>query len=354
MDVFLSPSSPHLVTAPTAGSGRTRLDFFSRMELTMDLAKAHRVLNIPHGSSPQQIKSAFRKMAMKHHPDKGGDENKFKEINEAYDILTNGGGVGPPRTGPGDIFRDVQVSPAKKNTGNKTIIKNFDLTMIEAYTGVTKKISLQNQIKCEECCVECSTCAGNGIITIVERKRVGFATFHSSTTRTCNACGGRGHTVKRTHCSKCNNSRQQLKHKIIDISFKPRTRPGQYCIMKDVLPNYNLSVHVKFIAHEVFTLTPSGDLTHHVKLSLLESIFGKMVSVKHLSDEVVRFETSDLNVVINDNHEYKIPGKGYVDGKDLIFTFEVLRPSHNVNFQKVSVEDLAKCKQVLHKILSAG
>ena len=55
----------------------------------MDRKKAFEILGIKQGSSPQDIKSAYRKLAMKHHPDKGGDEVKFKEINEAHDILIN-------------------------------------------------------------------------------------------------------------------------------------------------------------------------------------------------------------------------------------------------------------------------
>lgn len=320
----------------------------------MDRFKAFEVLNIPTNSNPQQIKSAFRKMAMKHHPDKGGDENKFKEINEAYELLTNGGDIRIMNERTRDIFRDVKVTPAKKNTGNKTIIKNFDLTMDEAYNGISKKISLQNQVKCENCCHKCSTCEGNGVITITERKRVGFATFHSSTTRSCHACGGKGYALKRNECSSCKNTRQQMEQKIIDIVFKPKTRSGQYCIMKDVLPNYNLSVHVKLVAHDLFSLAPSGNLIHHVKLSLPESIFGKNITVKHLNGEVLTLKTSDLNVVINENHEYKIPGKGYTDGKDLVFTFEIERPTHTIDLRRVSSEDLMKCKDVLNKILSKG
>ena len=84
----------------------------------MDRRRAHDVLGVKPGSSAQDIKSAYRKLAMKHHPDKGGDESKFKDINQAHDILVNNKGQSSPipHNHQQADGRQVHVSAAKRKS----------------------------------------------------------------------------------------------------------------------------------------------------------------------------------------------------------------------------------------------
>jgi molecular chaperone DnaJ len=198
------------------------------------------VLGVNKGSTPEQIKAAYRKLAIKHHPDKNpGDkvsEEKFKEASEAYNVLSdkerkqnydnfghaafeNGGGRQGGFGGFGgadfsDIFEDFfgdfgggGRSRGRKNSNNRGSDLRYDLSikMEEAYTGKKQDIKFSTTEKCITCKGEgskpghnagqCSMCRGNGRV----RSNQGFFTVQ----QTCPQCGGNGEEI--THpCTDCN------------------------------------------------------------------------------------------------------------------------------------------------------
>ena len=119
----------------------------------------YQILGVSRDATPQDIKKAFRKLAMKHHPDKGGDEAKFKEIQQAYEVLSDpdkrqqydnpnpfegifGQGGDPFRQGTpfGDIFGDIfghRRQPVKNPDG----LFDMDITLENAYSGMDSTIS---------------------------------------------------------------------------------------------------------------------------------------------------------------------------------------------------------------------
>jgi curved DNA-binding protein len=126
------------------------------------------ILGVPKTASAEEIKKAYRKAAMKHHPDRGGDQARFKEINEAYDILSDNEkraqldqGIDPLNQNGGfrahnfqnmeDIFSSFgfnfgfgqQNFNQTRNARNKNLNVNMTLTLEEAYTGITKSISIK-------------------------------------------------------------------------------------------------------------------------------------------------------------------------------------------------------------------
>ncbi len=213
------------------------------------------VLGINKGSSSEQIKAAYRKLAVKHHPDKNpGDktsEEKFKEASEAYHILSdqerkqnydnfghaafeNGsgrqGGFGGFSGGDfSDIFEDFfgdfsggGKSRGKRNTNNRGSDLKYDLSISleEAYTGKKQDIKFSTTEKCNTCkgngskpghdTGQCSMCGGNGRI----RSNQGFFTVQ----QTCPQCAGSGEEV--THpCNDCNGQGKKQASKKLSVTI---------------------------------------------------------------------------------------------------------------------------------------
>jgi len=213
------------------------------------------VLGINKGSSSEQIKAAYRKLAVKHHPDKNpGDktsEEKFKEASEAYHILSNQerkqnydnfghaafengsgrqGGFGGFSGGDfSDIFEDFfgdfsggGKSRGKRNINNRGSDLRYDLSISleEAYTGKKQDIKFSTTEKCNTCkgngskpghdTGQCSMCGGNGRI----RSNQGFFTVQ----QTCPQCAGSGEEI--THpCNDCNGQGKKQASKKLSVTI---------------------------------------------------------------------------------------------------------------------------------------
>ena len=214
----------------------------------------YNTLGVDKSASQDEIKKAFRKKAHEYHPDKtGGDEAKFKEVNEAYQILGNsqkksqydqfgstfdqaqaGGGfangfsgftngfssggvkvdfddLGEMFGGIGDIFGFSGGSKNKRRQSGSDIQVALTIEFNEAVFGVEKEISLQKHIVCDHCngnlaepgtkIETCKICNGTGRVTKIQRTILGNMQMQA----VCDACGGEGKTYAQK-CKKCHGS----------------------------------------------------------------------------------------------------------------------------------------------------
>jgi len=208
------------------------------------------ILGIQKGATKDDIKKAFRKLAHQYHPDKqGGNEAKFKEINEAYQILSDdkkraeydtygtnfNGSAGPEGFGGfdfsgfqqgfggqqgfngmefdlGDIFGDIFGGGGRgKVKRGRDISIDLEIPFSESVFGTDRKILVSKTMLCDECrgtggktgtkMKKCDTCNGQG--KIHEAKRTMFGTF--SSVRECNVCRGKGDTPEEK-CQKCHGA----------------------------------------------------------------------------------------------------------------------------------------------------
>ncbi len=180
----------------------------------------YKILNISRDASDDEIKKAYRKLALEHHPDKGGDENRFKQINEAYSILTDTGkrreyeasqqfgGFGFGGLGGFEgIFSSFfggnpRARSRPQEQSDDQIMFDFKVSLAQIKRGLSQSITFDRNRACKSCegvggenKQICSLCKGTGMETF----RSGNMLQHT----TCRGCQGEGITfeVKCAHCA---------------------------------------------------------------------------------------------------------------------------------------------------------
>ncbi len=221
----------------------------------------YETLEVTKGADGNVLKSAYRKLAMQFHPDKNpGDaaaEGRFKEINEAYDVLKDDqkraaydrfghaafeGGMGGARGGNpfgdmagsfGDVFEDIFSQMMGGGRGGKRSNRGQDLrydlaiTLEEAFTGRAAEIKVPTQVACEPCGGSgaepghapetCPTCQGHGRV----RATQGFFTVE----RTCGPCRGTGKIIRHP-CSACRGAGLVHKERTLSVDIPPGVEEG--------------------------------------------------------------------------------------------------------------------------------
>jgi len=222
----------------------------------------YELLGAARGSSADELKKAYRKLAMQYHPDRNpGDqeaERKFKEINEAYEVLKDDqkraaydqfghaafeGGAG---RGPGDFdfsgsfsdifesfFGDIMGGGGRRGGGpsgaqrGADLRYNLEVTLEEAFSGKQAKIKVPTAVPCEGCNgtgaaanskpVACPTCQGRGKV----RAQQGFFTIE----RTCPSCNGAGRIIENP-CKECGGAGQTHREKTLQVQIPPGVEDG--------------------------------------------------------------------------------------------------------------------------------
>lgn len=186
----------------------------------------YKILGIDKNASAADIKSAYRKLSKQYHPDNsmGGDEEKFKEIASAYEVLSDSekresydryGSDGPQQSGGfggfdmNDIFSGFGFNPfgSKKQYRKGSDVRiNINVSLLDILNGVNKKVKYKRKQQCSSCkgqggtkIENCTGCNGTG--TRVVRQQTPMGVFQTQTT--CTSCNGSGRRVLEK-CSPCN------------------------------------------------------------------------------------------------------------------------------------------------------
>jgi len=234
------------------------------------------VLGVSKDASEDEIKKAYRKKAMKFHPDRNSDdpeaERKFKEASEAYEVLgdeqkrqrydqfghrgVNGGGFGGGAAGFEDIgFEDIfsrfsdifggdfsggrSRSRGRRSSGQpgSDMKLRIELSLEEIAFGTEKKLKVKKQIKCDECngtgaeseedFEMCGTCNGTGEVRQVRKTMLG----QMVNVQPCPECRGEGRII-RNKCSKCNGEGRYRGEKTVKVNVPSGVSEGNYITLR--------------------------------------------------------------------------------------------------------------------------
>ncbi len=284
----------------------------------------YEVLGVAKNASEAELKKAYRRLAMKYHPDRntgdaaGDTEQKFKEAKEAYEILSdprkrsaydqfghagvdpnmtgNPGGFGDGPGGFSDIFGEV-FGDIFGGRGGQRVQRGADLrydlglTLEEAVSGVSKQIRIPVAISCKACGgsgakkgsapVTCSTCGGQGKVRIQQ----GFFSLQ----QTCPTCRGRG-TIIKDPCHVCNGSGRVEDQKTLSVKIPPGVDSGDRIRLsgegeagEQGGPAGDLYVQVVVQEHPIFS-RQENNLYCEVPISFVTAALGGELEVPTLVD----------------------------------------------------------------------
>ena len=297
----------------------------------------YEVLGVNKGASAEEIRKAYRKAAMKYHPDRNpGDktaEEKFKECGEAYEVLSDdskrqrydqfgfagvdpnygAGGNGPYGAGGfsgfgdfgdlGDIFGEFfgggsrsRASSQNAPRRGENVMSRLELTFEEAAFGCEKEVATQRIENCAACngsgssdgVIEtCTQCGGRGQVRSVQN----FMGMQMQSTTTCPTCNGRGKMVKNP-CTTCKGKGKvrktnRVKVKIpagVDAGQSVRVR-GEGCVGSNGGANGDLLVEIYIKRHAIFT-RDEFDVLCEVPISFTQAALGAEIDVPTIDGKV--------------------------------------------------------------------
>jgi molecular chaperone DnaJ len=291
----------------------------------------YKILNISRQASPEEIKKAYRNLAVKYHPDKTGNdkdaEMKFKEVSEAYETLsdpTKKAAYDNPLGGGGsnsfnDMFRDAfsgrnpfqsgdfssffgRSNPAHEPmvTKGKNINVYVSVTLEEMMNGTVKKVKVNRRAICDPCkgtgaengeTVNCSSCGGIGRVN----KTVHHAFGEVVMQETCRSCNGIG-SVPKTYCKVCSGSGTVRREEEIDISIPKGSISGvSYLVVGKgdwaKIPSNpgDLIVNIEEYVHPIY-VRDGVNLVHNKYLSFKQACLGIDVDLPNLKGSTFRIK----------------------------------------------------------------
>ena len=284
----------------------------------------YEVLGLSKGVDEKEIKKAYRRMAMKFHPDRNPDDKeadgKFKEVNEAYEVLSDsqkkqaydqfghagvdgqGGQSGHGQGNFSDIFGDVfgDIFGGSGQRGGRSNVQrgsdlkyNMELTLEEAVRGIEKSIRVPTLTNCEPCsgsgakkgtsAITCSTCGGSGQV----RMQQGFFAVQ----QTCPACSGAGKIIK-DPCGSCYGRGVKEETKTLSVKIPPGVDTGDRIRLsgegeagRNGGPAGDVYVEVHVKRHAIFE-RDDANLHCEVPISFAEAALGGELEVPTLDGRV--------------------------------------------------------------------
>ena len=352
----------------------------------------YEVLGVGKSATEDEIKKAYRQLAKKYHPDMNpGDkeaEVKFKEVNEAYAVLSDsekrakydrfghaafdpsaGGGSGFGGFGGfggadfdfGDIFSSFfGGGGGSSRSRHNAPIEGDDIgtrvtvTFEEAVFGCKKEINFARVENCAECSGSgaakgttpetCTTCKGTGRVTVQQQTMLGYM----QTQRACSACGGRGKIIK-TPCKNCNGKGRVKINKKLEVNIPAGIDDRQNIVLRgqgsagiNGGPAGDLIIEVRVKEHPLF-IRRGNNIYFEVPISFAEAALGAEIEIPMLDGSREKYKIPEGT---QSGTDFTMRGKGVADVNskrrgDLIFTATVETPNNLTSEQKELLKKFA-------------
>lgn len=306
-----------------------------------DNSKYYDILGIAKTASADEIKKAYRKAAIKEHPDKGGDPEKFKEIAQAYEILSDpekreiydqygedaikeGMGGGGGGHSPFDIFESLFGGGGGGGFGGsfgggggrrsrarrgEDVVHPLKVSLEDLYNGTSKKLSLSRNILCPKCkgkgsksgaSSHCAGCQGSGMKVSIRQLGPNMI---QQMQHVCPDCRGSGETIsEKDKCGQCNGEKVVQEKKFLEVHVEKGMQHGQRITFQgeaDEAPD-TVTGDIVFVLQqkEHLKFKRKGDdlFTDHA-LTLTEALCGFQFSITHLDGRQLLIKSSPGEIV---------------------------------------------------------
>jgi len=349
----------------------------------------YEILGVSRNATKEEIKKAFRKKAHLYHPDKnGGDEAKFKEINEAYQVLgdeqkkaqydqfgqtfdqagsggfggfdfdgfrTSGFNINFEDLGFSDIFGDIfgQRRTTRKTARGEDIVMDLNLNFEEAIWGGSKKIRLYKNVKCSHChgngaepktpIKTCKNCGGSGVVQHVSQSFLGQ--FIRETV--CPHCQGEGKKPEKP-CGKCHGRGIRKEYKNLSVKIPPGIDEGQTIRIPgegEVAEGGkagDLYLRITISPHRIFK-REGDDILLDVPISFPQSALGTKVEIDTLEGK----KNLKIPAGTQSGQIFRLQGMGVprLQGRgrgDQLVKVQVITPKRLTSKQKKLLQELEK------------
>ena len=336
----------------------------------------YEVLGISKPSNQEEIKKAYRKKSMEHHPDKGGNEDAFKEVAEAYETLSDPqkkesydiyGHNGPRQNqgggNPFDMFAEMfgrggfnpfgnnhQKRQRRGNDLNMTV----KITLEEIFNGITKKFKYKRNETCVSCSgsggtgkKQCPTCQGAGMVTEIINTPIGQIRNAVG----CSTCDGEGYIVDRP-CNFCGGYGVMGIEDNVDINIPYGVLDGSRLAVSskgNSIKNGttgDLIITIMEIAHERF-IRNGNDLRLTLGLTYPQLILGDKVEVPTIEGTKIRITVPEYTKV---GDTLRIQNKGLKQYNtahrgDMILAIDLTIPKEITDEERKLIEELKKINE---------